>query len=64
MQHQAISGLNRFPLAYLLLTELRWNGRYDDKSNGDDPMLQLALVNCVKFRKVYHVSSECCKTSI
>ena len=45
---QAVRGLNRFPLAYLLLTELRWNGRYDDKNEGDDPMLQLALVNCVK----------------
>ena len=56
---QAVRGLNRFPLAYLLLTELRWFGKYDDKSAGDDPMMRLALVNCVKYRNLYNVRSCC-----
>ena len=51
---QVISGLNRYPLAYLLLTELRWNGRHDDKNAGDDPMMKLKAVNCVKYRPVFH----------
>ncbi len=48
----AVKGLNNFDLAYLLLTEPRWNGKFDGDISKDKGFSQ-PLSN-QKYRKVYH----------
>jgi len=48
----AVSALNRFPLAYLLLTEPRWSGRHDGNID-KDPSFGMDLVNGDVYRKLY-----------
>jgi len=49
----AVAGLRSKRLAYLLLTEPRWSGRFDDRDAENDPSYQMPLVNGVKFRELY-----------
>merc|ERR1712176_324838 len=48
----ALDGLNRFPLAYVLLTEPRWFIKYDD-DHSKDIGFSMPTSND-KFRSVYH----------
>jgi len=48
----AISTMNRYPLAYLLMTEPRWVGRYDGTPE-TDPGFQMPLMNLRKYRSMY-----------
>ena len=49
---QAIATLNKYPLAYLLITEPRWVGRYDATPE-TDPGFQMPLINLQKFRSLF-----------
>ena len=48
----AIKGINQFPLAYLLLTEPRWDSSRDDMVE-NDPGFNMPVVNGPKFRQHY-----------
>lgn len=50
--HHAVSKMNDFKLAYLLLTEPRWSSKYDHDHSKDIGFTQ-PLTN-QKYRKVYH----------
>lgn len=49
----AITGLSSRGLAYLLLTEPRWNGKHDDKVE-KDPNFSIPLTQPAKFRALYN----------
>mmetsp|Transcript_11811 Transcript_11811/g.21589 ORF Transcript_11811/g.21589 Transcript_11811/m.21589 type:complete len:162 (+) Transcript_11811:817-1302(+) len=49
----AISELNKFNLAYLLLTEPRWFGGLYDKDFKSDPGFDMDLTNPTKFKHLY-----------
>lgn len=49
---QAIATLNKYPLAYLLITEPRWVGRYDANPE-TDPGFQMPLTNLRKYRSLF-----------
>ena len=48
----AIGLLNQYPLAYLLITEPRWVGKYDS-SPESDPGFQMPLINLRKYRSLF-----------
>lgn len=48
----AVSTLNRYGLAYLLLTEPRWVGRHDG-NHATDPGYRMPLVNGPRFRRLW-----------
>eukprot|EP00941_MAST-03F_sp_MAST-3F-sp1_P003074 g3074.t1 len=48
----AIEGLNERKLAYLLITEPRWSGKYDANYE-TDPSFSMPIVNLRKFRHLY-----------
>jgi len=54
----AVAGLNRFNLAYLLLTEPRWNSRYSDDVKAD-PGYSQPLTNA-KYRDIYNGTLMAC----
>lgn len=70
----AIGLLNKYPLAYLLVTEPRWVGKYDS-SPESDPGFQMPLINLQKYRHLFDgimigaggftpvTSYEACRTS-
>jgi len=49
----AVRELNRFPLAYLLLTEPRWHGGKYDNDVEKDPGFNMPVTNSNTYRKVY-----------
>jgi N-ethylmaleimide reductase len=49
---EAITRLNKYPLAYLLMTEPRWVGRHDG-SPETDPGFQIPLINLQKYRSLF-----------
>jgi N-ethylmaleimide reductase len=48
----AVSALNSFPLAYLLLTEPRWNGGSDNDID-NDPGFNMPITNSIRYRPLY-----------
>ena len=53
----AVAGLRDKGLAYLLLTEPRWTGKYDDRNAEDDPSFGIPIVNGAKFRSIFGAES-------